>query len=216
MRVGLFHATLPEPGRKPGGVELFVHRLAQELVGAGHEVTALSFSDPPADSTYCHARLSPRGIETSTLARLTLVPALLNRADTSGLDVLHLHGDDWFYLRRPLPTVRTFHGFALYEARHGTRLRLRARQLATYPLEAVASRLATASYAVNDRAIAPLYRVDGVLHNGVSMTESGAPTKSKVPSILFVGTWEGRKRGRFLRDVFERQVLPALPAAELW
>lgn len=216
MRVGLFHATLPEPGRKPGGVELLVHRLAQELVSAGHGVTVLSFSDPPARSTYRHRRLRPRGVERSTLARLTTVPVLLNWADTSGLDVLHLHGDDWLYLRRRLPTVRTFHGFALYEAKHGTRLRLRARQLATYPLEVAASRLATASYGVNDRAVAPLYLVHGVLHNGVAMPEAGATSKSETPSILFVGTWEGRKRGRFLRDVFERHVLPSRPTAELW
>ncbi len=216
MRIGIFHSTLPEPGRKPGGVEVFVHRLAQELVRASHEVTVLSFSEPPVGSAYRHRRLSPTGLKNSMLARLTAVPVLLNWADTAGLDLLHLHGDDWFYVRRQLPTVRTFHGFALYEAKHGTRLRLRARQLATYPLEAVASRLATASYVVNDRAIAPLYRVDGALYNGVTISQPVAGHKSERPSVLFVGTWEGRKRGSFLRDVFTSQVLPALPTAELW
>jgi len=214
VRVGLFHASLPEPGRKPGGVEVYVHRLGQELSRAGHEVTVLSFSDPPAGSLYRHRPLAPRRFATSMLARLTTVPMLLNRVDTSGLEVLHLHGDDWFYLRRGLPTVRTFHGFALYEARHGTRLRLRLRQALTYPLEVIASYLATASYAVTDVA-APLYRVQGVLPCGVA-APSAAVARSEAPSVLFVGTWEGRKRGRLLKEVFERHVLPAQPAAELW
>jgi glycosyltransferase involved in cell wall biosynthesis len=43
-----------------------------------------------------------------------------------------------------------------------------------------------------------------------------APQPSSRPSILFVGTWEGRKRGAFLHDVFRREVLPAVPGAELW
>jgi phosphatidyl-myo-inositol alpha-mannosyltransferase len=33
-----------------------------------------------------------------------------------GFDVLHLHGDDWFYLRRTLPTVHTLHGSALRDS----------------------------------------------------------------------------------------------------
>lgn len=215
MRVGLFHASLPDPGRKPGGVEVFVHRLAQELVRAGHEVTVISFSDPPAGAIYRHRALAPRRFADSMLARLTVVPLLLNRIDTSGLDVLHLHGDDWFYLRRRLPTVRTFHGFAPYEARHGTRLRLRVRQAMTYPLEVLASRLATASYAGTEGPPAPFYRVGGVLPYGAA-APGRTVERSEAPSVLFVGTWEGRKRGRFLKEVFEREVLPAQPAAELW
>ncbi len=192
-----------------------MHRLAQELVRAGHEVTVLSFSEPPGDPAYRHRPLSPRSLGTSAFARLTAVPVVLNWADTSGLDMLHLHGDDWFYVRRPLPTVRTFHGFALYEAKHGTRLRLRARQLATYPLEVVASHLATRSYGVTEGSQAPLYRLDGVLSNGTAIAPAKGP-KSEAPSVLFVGTWEGRKRGRLLAEAFARDVLPARPSAELW
>jgi glycosyltransferase involved in cell wall biosynthesis len=164
---------------------------------------------------YRHRPLLPKGFADSQLARLTTVPVMLNWTDTSGLDLLHLHGDDWFYVRRPLPTVRTFHGYAPCEARHGTRLRLRARQLVTYPLEAAASRLATTSYAVTEGSPPPLYRCNGVLPNGVVMPATG-PAKSEAPSVLFVGTWEGRKRGRFLKEVFERNVLAVEPNAQLW
>ena len=215
MRVGLFHASLPEPGRKPGGVEVFVHRLGQALRRAGHEVTVLSFSEPPVDAAYRHRPLVPRGFATNELARLTTVPVLLNRTDTSGLDVLHLHGDDWFYLRRRVPTVRTFHGYALYEARHATRLRRQLRFLATYPLEVVASHLATGSYAGSAGPAPALHRRQGMLPYGATAPATGVE-KTEVPTVLFVGTWEGRKRGRFLKEVFERHVVPAEPSAQLW
>ena len=44
------------------------------------------------------------------------------------------------------------------------------------------------------------------------------PGKSKEdrPTLLFVGTIHGRKRGRWLCEVFQQQVLPALPDAQLW
>ena len=36
------------------------------------------------------------------------------------------------------------------------------------------------------------------------------------PAILFVGTLSGRKRGQMLLDLFQNQIRPALPKAELW
>jgi glycosyltransferase involved in cell wall biosynthesis len=36
------------------------------------------------------------------------------------------------------------------------------------------------------------------------------------PTILFVGTWAGRKRGAMLADAFERGVRSQHPNAELW
>jgi phosphatidyl-myo-inositol alpha-mannosyltransferase len=215
MRVGLFHSTLPEEGRKPGGVEKVVHRLGEELAAAGHEVRMHSFTAAPRGAAYDHVRLAPARAGRSRLGRMVVAPLALNRLDTSGLDVLHLHGDDWFYVRRRVPTVRTFHGFALSEARHSDRLARSVRQAVTVPLELLSSRLATAAYGVGAEP-APLYRLDGLLHNGVTLPAGPGPAKSERPTILFVGTWNGRKRGRFLSDVFQRDVAPALPEAELW
>jgi glycosyltransferase involved in cell wall biosynthesis len=146
---------------------------------------------------------------------MIVVPALLNFLDTVGLDVLHLHGDDWFYVRRSVPTLRTFHGSALSEARHAWRLRLRLRQLGTFPLELLAARLAFRSYAGSTDA-ARLYRTGGMLPYGVDIPIDVAGDRSAAPAILFVGTWEGRKRGRFLHELFQRSIRPAMPESELW
>ena len=40
--------------------------------------------------------------------------------------------------------------------------------------------------------------------------------KSATPTVLFVGTYGNRKRGKLLMDVFAREVLPKLPEAQLW
>lgn len=213
MRIGLFHATLPQPGRKPGGVSVYVHRLGQRLTEAGHEVTVASLTPPPEEAAYRHVRVGSENLASSRAARLGLVPLLLHRLNRLDVDVVHLHGDDWFYLGRRHPSVRTFHGSALYEARHATRRTSRALYRVTYPLECLAARLATAVYAVGPDS-ADTFRARGILPIGVDPAPEVA--RSERPSILFVGTWAGRKRGRWLRDVFAQRVRPAVPDAELW
>jgi phosphatidylinositol alpha-mannosyltransferase len=214
LRIGVFSASLPQPGRKPGGVDIHIHRLANQLVRRGHCVRIASFSRAPADALYESTPLRPRDLGERTLARLSLVSAAFNLLDTSDLDVVHLHGDDWLYLRRPLPTVRTFHGSALLEARHATRLRRRARQLACFGLELAAARLATASYGLIP-GDGRCYRVRGSLPIGVEPAPATDTPRAAHPTVLFVGTLEGRKRGRLLHEVFQREVRPRVPEARL-
>jgi glycosyltransferase involved in cell wall biosynthesis len=145
---------------------------------------------------------------------MAIAPARLNRLDTSDLDVLHLHGDDWFYLRRRVATVRTFHGSALYEARFATRARRQVSQYVTYGLELIAGRLATSTYGVNP-APEPLQRIEGHLPLAVALPDRVSSERPGPPTILFVGTWEGRKRGRMLHRAFSRDVLPHVPDARL-
>ena len=149
LRVGLYTSSLPQSHAKPPGVDVFVDRLGEQLARRGHHVEMVTYSPPAAARRYQLRELRPGSTATSRLLRLTAAPLRLNTLDTSGLDVLHLHGDDWFYLRRHLPTVRTLHGSALYEARHATSARRRAVQYVTYGLERAAARLATGSYGVN-------------------------------------------------------------------
>src|SRR6185369_8598112 len=111
-RVLMFHTTLPEPGRKLGGVEVAVHRLSNALVQLGVPVTVASLGPAPADALYHHRRLYPRArwLRDSRTGRLAVLPALLNGLDVREHDVVHFHGDDWFALCRPRATVRTLYG----------------------------------------------------------------------------------------------------------
>ncbi|MGC9260984.1 MAG: glycosyltransferase family 4 protein, partial [Phycisphaerae bacterium] len=53
-------------------------------------------------------------------------------------------------------------------------------------------------------------------HCSLVIESSAAPAKSLVPTILFVGTFGNRKRGKLLMELFARDILPALPTAQLW
>jgi phosphatidylinositol alpha-mannosyltransferase len=213
MRVGLFHSTLPEPGRKTGGVEQYVHRLGNALVEKGHDVVVWTLSPRPEDALYRTRIVGPSGLVATKVRRLTQVPVRLQRTSFDDRDVLHLHGDDWFFVRRRLPTVRTVHGSALCEARYATSVRRRVAQSLVFPAELLSSRLATLTYAVGP-GMPPGYRITGMLPPGFD-SEVLSVGRSVVPSVLFVGTWEGRKRGRWLADRFT-EVRERVPDAELW
>jgi phosphatidyl-myo-inositol alpha-mannosyltransferase len=196
-----------------------VHRLGERLAHAGHDVTVLSFSPPPADAVYRHITVRGR-IDRSKIARIFAGSMALKWFEPKfvtnlGIDVLHLHGDDWFYFGRSVPTVRTFHGSALGEAVSATTRRRRLYQLTMQHLEKLSARLATISYAGSTDAAA-IHSTEGRLPYGVDIPAVPAVAKSEKPSILFVGTWDGRKRGRFLKSVFDELVLPEMRDAELW
>lgn len=203
-----------------GGVEIFVHRLSNALRERGHEIFVYSFAgDAPLGARYVLRRLGRAGLAEVKISRLTICPALLNRIDDCDLDVLNLHGDDWLYLRRVVPTVRTFHGSALREAQSATRWQRTASQAMVFPGELLASRLATASYTVC-AGMPRGYRLAGTLPQGGGLlpaTDGLATARARFddPTVLFVGTWGGRKRGRMLRDVFEAEVVARHPTARL-
>ena len=215
MKVALFHTTLPQQGEKSGGVAMTVHRLANALVR--HEsldITLFSCDPKPEDALYQHSHLFNGRLGTR-LKRLTLLPLALNQVDFSGFDVLHLHGDDWFFVRRTLPTVRSLHGSALREAQSATHLRRRLLQYIIYPLEHLSARLATLTLGGGLDA-ARLYSARGMADNGVDTALFAPRPKADYPLLAYVGGWDGRKRGAFAYRTFVERILPTFPDAKLY
>lgn len=217
MRIALYHTTLPQPSRKPGGVEMTVHRLANALEGLGNMVTVFSSTAAPETRQYHHNQLLPNypGAHENRPMRLLGLPLFLNCVSFDDYDVLHLHGDDWFFVSRAVPTVRTFHGSAWEEAQSADSWRRSVEQYCVYPLEHLSNQIATLSAAVGPRT-SHLYDVERIVDNGVDLERFHPGQKTNAPSILFVGTWEGRKRGRFLFETFVDDVLPQVPEATLY
>lgn len=215
LSVAMFASSLPQGGRKPGGVDVLFHKLANALVDRGHEVRIWSFSQGPEDARYTTEVLEPSRFAHDRVARMTRVPVRLNRIAFIGADVLHLQGDDWFFLRRRLPTLRGVYGSALYEARHATSVRRAVSQMALFPMEVLAARLATTSWGMVP-GDSRLHGNDGSLPGGVTLPARSDGQRAHVPTILFVGTWEGRKRGRLLANIFADYIRPKIPEAELW
>jgi phosphatidyl-myo-inositol alpha-mannosyltransferase len=217
MKIAIVVAMLPETHRKYGGVDVVIHRLANELVKKGDfNVTVFSLTGCPDDFKYRHIQLFSRfsSLQASKIFRLLILPILLNFIDFRQFDLIHLHGDDWFFLNRRRPSVRTMHGSALNEARTATSLKRRIVQYLIYPLEHLSVKLATISLAIG-RDAQTLYGIPSLIDNGVDLQMFCPGVKTLEPSILFVGTWEGRKRGQFIYEKFIHDVLPKFPNARL-
>jgi glycosyltransferase involved in cell wall biosynthesis len=215
-RIMMLHTTLPTPGRKPGGVEIAVHRLANALVSIGIDVTVCSLSDSPPDATYDYRPLFTQlpWLRDSRFGRLLILPLLLNFVSPREADVVHYHGDDWFVVRRPRATVRTLHGSALREAERSTRWQRRVVQRAIYPLERMARRLATLCVAVG-RDTADIHGLRRVIGNGVDPRVFTPGPKASVPTLLYLGTWAGRKRGAWMYERFVNEIATRHPAVQL-
>ena len=217
MRIGFFHSTLPEEGRKVGGVEVFVDRLATSLANAGHDVEVLSLTGGAPNRPYRHRQIlrdHPILLRNRFLF-LFILPIILNWKILERYDVLHFHGSDWFYFNRRFPTMRTLHGSALWEARTALNWKRKLSQYLIYPLEHLSRRLADVSTAVGVEA-ASLYRSDGISKLFVPRETFFPGQKTPYPSCVFIGGWGGRKRGAFVADYFQRQVVPRFPEAVLY
>ena len=218
MKIAFYHTTLPAPGRKIGGVEVAVHRLANAVAGLpdNHEVTVFSLTGAPKGALYRHQQLFPaqKWMATDRIGRAFILPALLNFVNFEHPDVLHLHGDDWFYLNRSIPTVRTMHGSAKHEALSASSLPRKLLTSLVYPLEHLSVHLAHHSLAVGIET-AEIYKTNGLADNGVDSLVFHPGAKTNEPRLLYIGTWAGRKRGRFLYELFVNRILPRFPQATL-
>lgn len=211
MNVAITSLYLPSGSKI--GVGYQVHYLANALVRRGHRVTVFSQTGASADSLYTTVVVrSGRRMRTFGFAWN------LREFDFSGFDVLNAHGDDWFLwgCRRPR-LVHTFHGSCLAEMLHAKGLVAKARMGALAACEYNSCLLADELVTVSENTRRYIPFVKRVIPCGVN-TDAFSPAdgKSPAPSILFVGTLHGRKRGEMLLGMFQHDVRPAVPGAEFW
>ena len=194
------------------GVGYQVHAFANALIERGHSVTVVSSCGPSAGARYRTETVPLDGSNRTFKFALRL-----RHVDWTLFDVLHAHSDDYWLWRRRVPAhVRTLHGSCLSEARWIQGRRERLRMLLLGLSEVLASLVADETVAVSENTRRWLPWVRSVVPNGVDLTRFHPRERSPYPSLLFVGTYLRRKRGKLLADAFEREVLPALPDAELW
>ena len=212
MNIAITSFYLPSESRI--GVGYMVHYLANALVERGHAVTVFSACRACEDARYTSVCV-PCGRRLRTFR----FAWNLRHIDFTRFDVINAHGDDWFLWGKPLPRhVHTYHGSCLAEMLHATSLPVRARMGALALCELGSTFLAEERVAVSEATRRWIPRMGSVIPNAVdpAFFSPGCEAKSEHPSILFVGTLFGRKRGEFLMDLFQREIRPALPDAELW
>ena len=225
MKIAVLSAHLPSPDRvKTGGVAYSAHRLASALAQRGHSVTVFTTDEGPPDAIYNVLRVLSARPSNPLRAWLWLWQlAWRYRVQEYGdFDIIHSHGDDVLITRTGPPLVRTLHGASWAEAIHATTWKRRLWYLTITPAEIWEAARATKVLAVsaNTRNYVPGVNLiipnsvsQQVFHPGPNLNRDLRPPH---PVILFVGTLSGRKRGQMLLELFQSQIRPTLPDAELW
>jgi phosphatidylinositol alpha-mannosyltransferase len=221
LRIACYSYGLPVVGQKRGGIERAAHDLADALGRRGHRVSVWTYDPKPEGAAYEVCTLPWKRFFTSWLGcRVTMgylgnLLALLPRY--RDVDVIVAFGDSLLLPLLGKPVVRVMLGSALGEALSSKSPWRFAFQLGVYAQELMTSCTQSACVAIsrNTRWYNPFIR--RVIPLGVDLTvfSSDLAMKSPEPSILFVGTLGGRKRGHLLIGWFIRDVRQRHPTATL-
>jgi glycosyltransferase involved in cell wall biosynthesis len=189
------------------------HRLANELVALGEQVTCFSFSEKPLDATYEHVKLVKKA--TSRIFGKFEAGIRFASLKTGTYDILHYHGDDYL-CKGSACRVRTFYGSALYEALYAGMFLRGLRQAFFYLLEWLSCLHRGTGIGISKTTLRALPLVNKVIPCGVVLSRyTPGRSKTPFPSVLFIGDLDSRKRGRLLVDVFCSVIAPAARTATL-
>lgn len=221
FRLAVFSHGLPCEGSKRGGIEQVAHDLANALVDRGHSVTVFTYDPRPRGARYDTAALAGRRLVSTWLGRRMTMGYLGNvlalTADYRPFDAIIAHGDSLLLPLAAKPVVRVMHGSALEEARAATSIGRALLQSGVYVQELLTAWLQRGTVGVsrNTRRFNPFIRT--VIPNGIDLEvfHPEPARRSPRPSLLSVGALTGRKRGRWLLDLFDQVIRPALPDAQL-
>ena len=221
FRIGVFSYGLPAEGLKRGGIERVAHDLAEGLARRGHRVTVWSHDPKPRNASYDVVPLPWKSFTASWLGRRVTMGylgnalALLPRYGDS--EVILAHGDSLLLPLRGKPVVRIMHGSAQWEAKTATNPLRALMQTGVYVQELATALTQRNCVGVSEHTRTSNPFVRRFIHNGVDLDifRADPDERSSDPSILFVGTLGGRKRGDFLLRCFRREVLPEFPGAKL-
>jgi glycosyltransferase involved in cell wall biosynthesis len=221
LRLAMCSYGLPVAGSKRGGIERAAHTLADGLARRGHEVVVFTHDPKPAGAAYQTSALPWKSFVNTWFGRrltmgylgniLTLLP------DYRQFDAVITHGDSLLAPLTRKPVLRVMHGSALGEARSATSIGRCLLQLGVYAQELATACAQRGVVAVSRSTVGDNPFVAHVIPHGVDdgIFAPWPPGKTPEPSVLFVGTLAGRKRGGFLLHGFNTTIRAQLPTARL-
>ena len=220
--IAVFSPYLPREGRKRGGVDRVAHDLADGLARRGHRVVVWSHDPQPPRAAYS-VRPLPWGEFCDTWLGLRLTSGYLNNflavlPRYGDVEVIIAHGDSLLLPFRGRPLIRVMHGSARAEARTATSALRYVAQSGVFVQELLTGLTQRGCVGVSENTLRDNPFVKRVIPNGVDLSifSGDGAGKSAEPSIAFVGTLTGRKRGALLMEWFAAQVRPRHPTARLW
>ena len=222
MKIAVISYRLPVEGEKRGGIERVAHVLANGLAHRGHTVVVFSHDRAPAGAAY-EVRPLPWKSFMETWAGLRMTVGYLGnllalQVDVREFDVVIAHGDSLLLSMGKKPVVRIMHGSARGEAVHATSAGRAVLQWGVYLQELLTAFICPSTVvgvSANTQKDNPFVRQ--IIPHGVdtAVFQPLPIEKSPHPSIVFVGAVDGRKRGRFLLEIFARVIQRVHPDAEL-
>lgn len=188
------------PGKdEVGGVARYAFRLAEEVA----ELVDLTVVTTEGGQPVPGARMIYLDRWSSRLGHYYRFPLqarkVLKDLDS---DVIHAFGDDWALRSDGAPIVRTFLGTSLAEAKTSSGLR-KLNHYVLAGLENVSKRRAVVRIGIGPESFAAFdcrYLMPPV--RPVNVDADRLPTAS--PSVVFLGSWSGRKRGRLVYEAVEK------------
>jgi phosphatidylinositol alpha-mannosyltransferase len=219
LRLAMFSYCLPVDGERRGGIERAAHTLADGLARRGHDVTVFTHDPRPARAGYEVRPLPWKPFVNSWIGRRITMGYLGNvlaiLPDYRGFDAVIMHGDSLLAPLAGRPVLRVMHGSARREAQSATSFGRYLLQYGVFVQELLTALCQDRVVAVSENARRDNPFIRRVLPHGVD-DAIFTPTpvmRSPEPSILFVGSLDGRKRGRFLLDAFVGHVQRQHPSA---
>lgn len=203
MKILFLHRDLPPDSYT--GVAIQVHRLANALVGLGHEVSIYSHSARPADARYQVLEIDLPGLRAALryapFLKRIWYPLWYRTLDMDGYDAVHIHGDGGF-IRYRGNFVRTFYGTAALEYRHATTLKGKLAQGLSYWMERREARRCRLTVGISPHVAAHLPGVDRVIPCMLAgQPDAAATAKSAAPSLIYLGSRRSRKRGEMALEL---------------
>ncbi len=221
LRLATFSYGLPRPGQKRGGIERAAHMLADGLARRGHEVVVFTHDPKPEQAGY-EVRLLPwKAFVGTWLGRRVTMGYLGNVLavvpNYREFDAIVAHGDSLLLPIAGKPIIRVLQGSALGEARSAGSIGRGVLQLGVYAQELITALLQKGTVAISESTRHQNPFVRRVISLGVDdrIFRPEPRERSPQPSLLFVGTLAGRKRGRFLLHEFTERVRRSHPDATL-
>jgi glycosyltransferase involved in cell wall biosynthesis len=221
LRLAMVSYGLPVAHQRRGGIERAAHTLADGLAGRGHDVTVFTHDPRPDGARYRVAPLPWKAfVETWIGRRVTmgyLGNVLMLVPDYREFDAVIMHGDSLLAWLTGKPVARVMHGSALGEARSATSPGRAVLQCGVYVQELVTAFCQRGVVAVSENTRHENPFIDLVIPHGVdtSIFRPGQAPRSGEPNVLFVGSLDGRKRGRFLLEGFLDVIRREHPDASL-
>ncbi len=213
LRIALTSYYLPSESKIGAG--WVSHRLANALVHLGHDVTVFSPCAKPDDAHYHHSHIMLRGN-----ARTVKWSLAVKHIDYSSFDGLLASGDDHLVPKGAVPAhIRTLYGSCFDEAIHIRGVIGRTRMLYLGCTEAVSAVRTPEVVGISSASLRFFPWLKQVIPCGVDLDHFrpiDGVEKEQDPTILFVGTYLRRKRGKLLHEAFTNYVLPRVPSAQLW